>query len=526
MRILHAGRMTRTRIAATFGVLALALAAGALALWSRPPDGPIVGTLDLSAPISTLTLDRSAGLAFALSPSDGRVVVLDARTAAQAGALVAPAPLGANASFALWERIPLEAADRQAFLTDDPAQHVYALAAGGAPSSAATALLPGLLRGSAYLAVDADAHRLFVLADAPPEGLLSAYDARTLRPLWVTPLRSGSAPTSGESSTGGDGPLVVDALDARVIAGHLHGSAVSVVDAINGRIIVTLPLGPALPPGGIAAVPNIAIDARVHRAYASVPDTGAVTTIDLQRGRVVRTAPVGVDAATPLVDARTGRVVVASLGAVSVLDARSGALVRTTFSTQTIDHYPVAVDGRSGLIDVAGFNDRTVDIFDGTSGRFRRGTPVPGVPEAITADDATGRVLVVVGHQSASSGGPVASAMALCALDGATGRLRRVLPLGASTRARLYLDGPAHRALVLLDGGPRVPRPDPWGLGPGVAPRAPALRAGASAIASTDRPRTIRRDRRVGHRYGGPLAWIIHDGCGGRDRPPGRSPHK
>ncbi len=456
--------MTRTRIAAAFGVLAVALVAGALALWSRPPSGPIVGALDLGAPISTLTLDRSAGLAFALSPADGRVVVLDVRTATQAGVLMVPAPLGASAPFAPWRRIPLEAADGQAFLTDDSAQHVYALAVGGAPSSVATAPLPGLSPGGAYLAVAPDAHRLFVLADAPPEGRLSAYDTRTLRPLWVTPLRSGSAPpTSGESSTGGDGPLVVDAPDGRVIAGHFYGSAVSVVDAISGRIVATLPLGPTLPPGGIAAVPNIALDARAHRAYASVPDMGAVTTIDLQRARVLRTAPVGVDAATPLVDERTGRVVVASLGAVSVLDARSGALVRTTFSTQTIAHYPVAVDERSGLIYVAGFNGRTVDAFDGASGRFRRSIPVPGDPEAIAVDDATGQVLVVVGHQSASSGGLIAGATALCALDGATGRLRRVLPLGASTRARLYLDEPAHRALVLLDGGPFTPRPDPWG---------------------------------------------------------------
>ncbi len=458
--------MTRKRIAVTFSVLVVAILAGTLTLWSRPSGGPIVGTFDLGAPISILTLDRSAGLAFAWSPTDGRVVVLDVRTAAQVGVLTAPAPLGtrgANAPFALSVGIPLEATSGQVFLTDNPAQHVYAVAMGGAPGHWATALLPGLLRGGAYLAADTDAHRLFVLADAPPEGLLGAYDTRTLRPLWVTPLRLGNRPpTSGESSTG-DVPLVVDAPDGRVIAGHFHDSAVSVVDAISGRIVATLPLGPALPPGGIAAMPSIAINAHAHRAYASVPDTGLVTTIDPQRARVLRTVQVGVDAATPLVDERTGRVVVASLGAVSVLDARSGALMHTTFSTQTIAHYPVAVDERSGLIYMAGFNGRTVDAFDGTSGRFRRGTPVPGDPEAIAVDDATGRVLVVVGHQSASSGGPVAGVTTLCALDGATGRLRRALPLGMSTGARLYLDSSAHRALVLLDGGPRVPRPDPWG---------------------------------------------------------------
>jgi len=173
-------------------------------------------------------------------------------------------------------------------------------------------------------------------------------------------------------------------------------------------------------------------------------------------------------------------------------------------TTQTIDHYPVALDERSGLVDMAGFNGQTGDIFDGTSGRFLRGTPVPGDLEAI-ADDATGRVLVVVGHPRASPGGPVAGATALCVLDGMTGQLRRVLPLGASTHARLYLDEPAHRALALLDGSPHVPRPDPWGWVPAWL-RAPALRAPASTTASADRPGTIRRDRRVGRRYGGPVA--------------------
>jgi len=66
-----------------------------------------------------------------------------------------------------------------------------------------------------------------------------------------------------------------------------------------------------------------------------------------------------------------------------------------------------------------------------------------------------------VASEQTTTGRRIASRYAPCALDWVTGRLQRVLPLGASTRARLYLDGPAHRALVLLDGGPHVPWPEP-----------------------------------------------------------------
>ncbi len=445
------------RIVGLLGVLTLALAAGALAVWDLLPKGPVVGTLDLGAPISSLTLAPADGRAFALSPTNSRVFVLDVRTATLARTLTAP-----GSTFPLFRaRLAPETADGRIFLTDGATpQHLYAAVEEGSQALPLAALpLAGF---DTYLAVDAAAHRLFALSDAPPEGRLDIYDTRTQLPLPSTSLRWGNTPTNSVGVSDDTVPLAVDTPDARVVAGHLGRPAVSIFDAVSGRIVATAPLDPSSPAGVSNAAPSIAVDARFHRAYASLSDTGTVTTIDVSRDRALRTVQVGAAPTTPLVDERTGRVIVASLGAVSVLDARSGALVRTTSSTQTINHYPVAIDERSGAVYVAGFNGHTVDVFDGVSGRLRRSAPVPGAPEAIAVDDATGRVLVVVGHQRALPQGTAAGATALCALDGATGRLRRVLPLAVSAHARLYLDGRARRALVLLDGVPRARQPDPW----------------------------------------------------------------
>lgn len=457
--------MTRTCIASLLGLL-LAIGAGALIWWSRPSGGPIIGTLDPGSRISTLILAPSDGRAVAVSPADGRVFVLNVRTAALIRVLTVPMPRGVLSPPSA--SIAPEIVDGQIFLTGAiPLQgprYLYAAPIGGGRSRALAALAPSLQ--GPYLTVDAAAHRLFVLADAPPEGRLDIYDTRTLRLLSVTPLPPQGMHTASSAARGDAAPLAPDGPEGRLIAGHLWHSVVSVLAAASGRVLATVPVGPSSFEGALAVVPSIAVDSRVHRAYVGLPDLGAVTTIGVRRGRALRTVQVGPDAGAPLVDARTGRVIVASLGAVSVLDGRSGALVRRTISSQTIDRYPVAIDARSGNIYVAGFNGQSVSVFDGVSGRLQRSTPVPGAPEAISTD-AAGRVFVVVGHQHNSAQGMVADATALCVLDGVTGHLRHVVPLAASIDARLYLDGRANRALVLLDGLSPAPRPNPWGWVPG-----------------------------------------------------------
>jgi len=198
---------------------------------------------------------------------------------------------------------------------------------------------------------------------------------------------------------------------------------------------------------------------------------GTVSTIDLQHGRVVRTVFVGATPATPLVDGVRGRVFIASLGAVSILDARNGRLLHTVTSRQTIALYPLALDTHLGTVYAAGFNGQTIDAFDSRSGHLRYSTAVPGNPEAVVADDSTDRVFAVVGQRGGTIQGVTTDTASLCVIDGRTGRILRVFSLGVGSGGRIYLDEHAHRALVLLSGAQIVSRPDPWGWMP------PSLRA-------------------------------------------------
>ncbi len=440
-------------IVALFTLLALSI--GALTWGERSSGRSTMHTLHLSAALTSLIPTDAQGRVFAWSALMGRLFVLDDRIPSVVE--VQPAPLLIERAItvpAIGASISPQTADGQIFFTDALlARHVYAAGVGGGPPRVVATPLreqapsPYL---SPYLAADAIGHRLFVLTDAAPEGRLSAYDTRTLRLLWTVSLPSVGAPATSSTRSITEVPLVVDGPDARVIVGHLHEPAVSIIAVTQGRLIGTLPLGPALLPGANDAVPSIVLDTHAHRAYALLTNTGTVTTLDPLHVRVVKTVNVGVTPALPVVDARTGRVVVTSLGMVRVLDGQSGLLVRTTVSTQTISSYPVAVDTRSGLIFAAGFNGQTVDVFDGLSGRLQRSIPLPGVPEALAVDAATQRLLVVVHRPSVRSRGTNDGAAVLCVLESGTGRLRHTLSLGPGMGVHLSLDERTHHALVLL----------------------------------------------------------------------------
>jgi len=435
----------------------LALSVGALTGGEHSSGRSAVRTLHLSAALTSLVPADEQGRVFAWSALTGRLFVLDDRIPSVTEVQPASLLMRAITVPAFGANISPQTADGQIFFTDALVRHVYATGVGGGrPRVVATPLKEQA--SSPYLAADAVGHQLFVLADAAPEGRLSAYDTRTLRLLWAVSLPSVGAPATSSTGSVAEIPLVVDGPDARVIVGHLHEPAVSIIAVTQGRLIGTLPLGPALLPGASNAVPSIVLDTHAHRAYALLANTGTVTTLDPRRVLVMKTVNVGVAPALPIVDARTGRVVVASLGMVRVLDGQSGLLVRTTVSTQTISSYPVAVDARSGLIFVAGFNGQTVDVFDGLSGRLQRSIPLPGVPEALAVDAATQRLLVVVHRPSVRSRGVDEGVAVLYVLESGTGRPRHILSLGPGTGTHLSLDERTHHALVLL----HKLSPTPW----------------------------------------------------------------
>src|SRR5919201_1124740 len=180
--------------------------------------------------------------------------------------------------------------------------------------------------------------------------------------------------------------------------------SVTVLDARRGAIQRTVRVG--LSPLAIA------VDERVGRAfvvsYGSDTRTGRLSVLDTRTGTVVRTVTVGLLPQGVAVDERTGRVFVAGedssgLGDVSVLDVMSGRLVRSV----TVGMLPtaVAVDARSGRVFVANkgpvdgnlvpLSNGTVTVLDARSGAVLRTIGVGTYPTALAVDERAGRAFVV-----------------------------------------------------------------------------------------------------------------------------------
>jgi len=200
---------------------------------------------------------------------------------------------------------------------------------------------------------------------------------------------------------------VVDDQSGRVFVSSPYADSVSMLDATSGRLLRTV--------GGTHPGP-MAVDARAGRVFVlnggggGTPN-GMVSILDSVTGRVVGNTPVGRMSAgtpvTPVVDTRTGRVFVANdgggTGSVSVLDARSGALLRTV----TVGPHPfvMAVDGRSGRVfvtslgamDAAGLltGPGSVSVLDAQSGMLLRTVPVGVEPAVVAVDERAGRAFVV-----------------------------------------------------------------------------------------------------------------------------------
>lgn len=124
-------------------------------------------------------------------------------------------------------------------------------------------------------------------------------------------------------------------------------------------------------------------------------------------GASVRLVSVGYSAAAIAIDGRAGRVLVLNRnadgngsplgrGSVSVLDARSGAVLRTT----TVGTLPgsIAVDERAGRVVVTNPRDGSVSVLDVSNGTLLQTIHVPGTIGALGAmamDEQSGRAFVV-----------------------------------------------------------------------------------------------------------------------------------
>jgi len=264
----------------------------------------------------------------------------------------------------------------------------------------------------------------------------------------------------------GDDPraIAVDEQDGRVFVANDDDASVSVLDARSGVPLRTTRVGP-----GPRA---LAVDAPSHRVFVVSAGDGAVSVLDARSGVLLRT--IHLDAAptygstgssglgsgsttnrvivpsfgSVAVAALGGRVFVGSGQAVTVLDARSGRVLRTVGVTEAVRH--LAVDPRTGHVFIAGTT--AVSLLDARHSWSLRTITAGGHPSALAVDARRGRVLVANMGVTDTNGLPTGAGR-VDIVSARTGAVLRTVPVGVAPSA-LAVDERTGRAVVVNAGGP------------------------------------------------------------------------
>ena len=251
------------------------------------------------------------------------------------------------------------------------------------------------------LAVDAQHGRVFVSSCSPTDrtsrvSVLDARSGRLLRTLVIGPFARAVAVDTRR------GHAFVVAAD-----GSERGQ-VSMLDSSGSRPLRTVAVAPA--PDAMA------VDERTGRVFVLTPRS--VGVLDSHSGALLRMTRLGSDLVSLAVDEQTSRVFATAetalrgTGSVSVLDARSGQLLRTV----AVDLLPVAVavDERHHRVFVASQSladgggppgPGSVNVLDAASGAILRTVAIGGAPSAVAVDAWTGHVLVLSGAGTAAPAG-------------------------------------------------------------------------------------------------------------------------
>jgi DNA-binding beta-propeller fold protein YncE len=196
----------------------------------------------------------------------------------------------------------------------------------------------------ASVAVHEGTGRVFTLDGA---GMLRIYNARTLQLLWTISIHN---PPSASTLALAPVLTAAETEHAVILISGQTRQVVTMLDAATGAVRRTLQV-PV--PMGVA----VALDAKTSHAFivstgnAGEPPytNGAVTTIDMRTGKLLRTVQVGVAAGRLAVDPSTDHLFVLSLppvseqgsiniwsATVSMIDTQTGAVVRTTTIPETV----------------------------------------------------------------------------------------------------------------------------------------------------------------------------------------------
>lgn len=379
--------MQRVRMATGLAALALlaALAGGAVAARSWFP-GMVLSTVALPADADALAVDDRVDHAF-LATRAG-VVMLDTGNGAVLRTVTSVARPWAVVASASTGRVLVIGAQGTGLLDSDSGDVVRTSADSLEPEATVIDPRTGFVSTSdqantgetlrdardgwqahagaidgvpSAVALDEQSEHVFITkGDADSATVL---DARTGAPLVTDPVARtphviAVAARAGHVFVGGSGAFLCANGDPYIC--KTVGSGISMLDARSGRLLHTtlLPLDPQA----------AAVDEQTGRVFVLSAPTGATAAtrqaslvmLDAATGRIIHTIAVDRNATALAVDARARRVFVATVGAtdvaenpigvgsVSVLDERSGAVLRTV--PVGVNPFAMAVDSRAHRI--------------------------------------------------------------------------------------------------------------------------------------------------------------------------------
>jgi len=360
----------RRRAAATSAVLLFPLLAlGLVGVWvaTRPATTPLLATihlpLDPRAEVdAALDVRRhhlflvNAGVVWTIDTRTGAVVRVVHNGTAYTQAMGGPAPALDARTGRLY--VPNLVDDTLAVLDAATGRVQRVLSIGHQPDE---------------VAVDDRAGRVFVGSTA--DWTLTTLDTRTNRTLSTQPFAAGDLP----------GQLALDPQGGRGIAAG-YGGQVTLFDTRTGRLLCG-----AVPDHG-HLIEGLTVDAPARRVLGLVENEPTVVLLDAHTGAPLRIVPVGQNPTALALDPATDRAFVAdgSDGAVSVLDVRRGRVLRRVL----VGPAPVlAVDTQRGRVVVASATG--LSLLDARSGHLLRRWPVALRPAALLVDARTGHILLV-----------------------------------------------------------------------------------------------------------------------------------
>ncbi len=152
-------------------------------------------------------------------------------------------------------------------------------------------------------------------------------------------------------------PVAVDSQTGRIFMAEQSNepSAVSVLDAVSGRVVGTTTVG--------RFPVKVVVDELAGRAFVLNGFDNSVSVLDARTGTLLRTSVIGAQVHDMAIDTVTGRLDVTTAAGLTLLDAVSGAVLRTVAVGVGMQPGIVAIDAHTGQVIVTNIGRNSVSVL-------------------------------------------------------------------------------------------------------------------------------------------------------------------